>query len=928
MMTEQEGLVRFGPGARLRATAVGCFLALLPALSPVPAARAAESWGVRRFDPNLGTALRWASERGVVDGYFAVDAQADTIGLLRTTDAGRHWSPLLPGPPVPGGAFARLFSMARDRDTASDLLIATTGFESYRRSTVTGAWRLWGPPGEGPLSAVAPLAGRSALAARAGGTRAQLFRTTNEGAAWSAVATPSAAGRIVDLRAFESGAIWLRDAVGQIWRTDSTDFETAAPFRARLLEVEGDSVALALDTSLALRSTTDAGASWATIAAPAVLQPEWRAELERAHRIGREPDGYLWIAGPNLVVGSETGDDWSVLLRGARIAEAFTVNGANGEFLAGGAGVWVSRDRGASWELASGHRFSEVAILAPNTLMALRPEVMLSPDGGERWERAEFSSPADSLGWIVSVGARAFVTRSARAEPSLFVSANRGRSWDPAIGAPREIRDVAFDGDALFWCASAEGVARSRDGGLHWEALVGAPFEQADLVWLSADSLGWVARGNRLHMTTDHGASWTSRDLPEPEIDDLLFVDADSGFAAGQALYRTSDRGRTWAPIPGTARSRGRWRRLVQPAAASLWASGDRGALAHSIDAWSFTLDDASLEVNDSSANLTSLSFLGESDGVSGSGAALWRYADDREGPRFRLEVVPHPYLEHTLHLYITAREQLLGDSLRVSIGQEAWTLRASADRFLHHLIFSAPNVGSVRTVTVSGSDLAGNRRSASFPFSAGRGGIRYQDGDLDLRCTAPGRDLVVVRADLEPDELPPGERASGPPFRLLAQTPGGCAVDQGCAEGELSARWRGEHRSTFLLRHQGEWEPIEGRELLAVAAQQPVVAVVVIRTATTPPASLAIWPNPATTEVRLRSPWSGPVTARLFDVTGRERMRRAWPSATAALSWSLPALPAGRYWIELRPAHRSGPVARGAVTLLSRDRYAVSNRR
>ncbi|MCC7142298.1 MAG: hypothetical protein IT349_09380 [Candidatus Eisenbacteria bacterium] len=909
------------------ATALLCLLGLLSGLWAVHGASGAESWSVRRFDPTLGTALRWANERGAIDGYFAVDAQADTIGLLRTSDAGRTWSPLTPAPPLPGAAFGRLFSMARDRDTAKDLLIATTGFESYRRSTTTGAWRLWGPPGEGPISGVAPLAGRAALVARAGGNRANLFRTTNEGAAWSTIATPTNVGTIVDLSAFDAGAIWLRDAGGQIWRTDSTDFASAAPFRARLLEVEGDSIALALDSGFALRRTTDAGGNWETIASPATLHPEWRTEFERAHRIGREADGFLWIACRDLVVGSDDGATWTELLRGSGIAAAFAVNGASGEFLAGGAGVWGSRDRGASWDLASGHQLAEVAYLSPNTLMALRPQVVMSPDGGGRWERAEFSSPADSLGWIVSFGGSAFVTRSARSGTSLFVSANRGRTWNTAIGAPRGIRDLALGGAALFWCASEEGVAQSTDGGLHWEALAGAPFDQADLVWLSSDSLGWVAGGNRLHVTSDRGARWTSHDLPESGIDDLLFVDADSGFAAGQALYRTSDRGRNWAPIPGTDRARGRWRRLVKPAAAELWASGDRGALAHSIDGWSFTLDDASLEVNDPAANLTSLSFLGESDGVSGSGAALWRYADDREGPRYRLEVVPHPYLEHTLHLYISAREQLLGDSLRVSIGAESWTLRAAADRFLHHLTFTAPNVGSVRTITVSGSDLAGNRRSASFPFSAGRGAIRYQDGDLDLRLSAPGRDLIVTRAELEPGELPPADQSSGRPFRLRARSAGPGGAGEGGGGGNISARWHDEAGSTFLLRGAGDWELIDGRALLALAEERPVVAAAANGSRPNPVRELAVWPNPATTEVTLRPPWPGPVTARLFDVTGRERLRREWSGTTAKLSWSLPELPAGRYWIELRPSDRPSRVARGAVTLLSRDRHAVSNR-
>lgn len=98
-----------------------------------------------------------------------------------------------------------------------------------------------------------------------------------------------------------------------------------------------------------------------------------------------------------------------------------------------------------------------------------------------------------------------------------------------------------------------------------WTTLDTVPFrgKQDDIVFVNPD-LGWYGNGEgKIYRTTDAGDTWTLQwDQPGTFVRTLAFVDDTTGFAGNVGtgyflgvtdetlLYKTTDSGQTWAPVP------------------------------------------------------------------------------------------------------------------------------------------------------------------------------------------------------------------------------------------------------------------------------------------------------------------------------------------------------------------------------------------
>jgi hypothetical protein len=129
------------------------------------------------------------------------------------------------------------------------------------------------------------------------------------------------------------------------------------------------------------------------------------------------------------------------------------------------------------------------------------------------------------------------------------------------------------------------GLIESRDAGRTWKpvSLLGS----ADFHVLRAAGeriYGFDATSGRLYASPDAGASWETLDPPEPLLDLVPDPgDPEHLVAAGSALHRSTDAGRTWTAV-GEGRSLLAW-----PAAAALYrvdADGTVSASADRGDTW------------------------------------------------------------------------------------------------------------------------------------------------------------------------------------------------------------------------------------------------------------------------------------------------------------------------------------------------------
>ncbi len=178
-------------------------------------------------------------------------------------------------------------------------------------------------------------------------------------------------------------------------------------------------------------------------------------------------------------------------------------------------GVYISRDRGLSWQPLSGLGLpaapARVAVdpTAPATLLALMPThqqaiLYRSLDGGQHWRSAALGLPADlapvalaiapqpapaRLGLVANEPAPATLYL-ASADGLLFVSADGGSHWQALKSAPQaSYADLALTPGqtASLYLATSVGIYNSPDAGLSWRQVSSVPTHQLAFTGAGAD---------------------------------------------------------------------------------------------------------------------------------------------------------------------------------------------------------------------------------------------------------------------------------------------------------------------------------------------------------------------------------------------------------------------------------------------------------
>ena len=304
----------------------------------------------------------------------------------------------------------------------------------------------------------------------------------------------------------------------------------------------------------------------------------------------------------------------------------------------GAFGLGISRDGGTNWDVAAPPPGAEaylgtgqspvdgaLYILAHNGLLR-------SDDRGVSWTALPLPSDAPRL---LSLAPHPLLSNVlvAGTERGVLQSADRGGTWTSAMGTPQgEVPWLALvaDPDGRLRVYMSTGTYLSADGGTTWEISVDAPpglddrmllglspLDVANIaVWLThtpepgtlpgigADAgfaataagpsrtTGLIATDNALYESTDSGRTWARWDtaLPAAPIEQLVGSPADPARLYASTPYGlcvTTDGARTWQPLPanmpqGVAHIVAL---AVDPAdALSLYALDQRGSVLHSSD--------------------------------------------------------------------------------------------------------------------------------------------------------------------------------------------------------------------------------------------------------------------------------------------------------------------------------------------------------
>jgi photosystem II stability/assembly factor-like uncharacterized protein len=240
-------------------------------------------------------------------------------------------------------------------------------------------------------------------------------------------------------------------------------------------------------------------------------------------------------------------------------------------------------------------RFSRLSRRPGRWLCALASLAALATGAaapGEKPAEKSVKAPLAPRSLLVDVSGRGSRLVAVGERGHVLVSQDAGGSWLQADVPTRALlTGVWMHDDRLGWAVGHdEVVVRTRDGGLTWEQVHGAPGNERPLldVWF-ADARRGLAVGayGALLGTDDGGESWRPRPVHgEDEFHLNQIVAAGDGtlYLAAEAghLYRSDDGGRSWIPLPSPYR--GSFFGVLPLSDGPLLAYGLRGHLYRSTD--------------------------------------------------------------------------------------------------------------------------------------------------------------------------------------------------------------------------------------------------------------------------------------------------------------------------------------------------------
>jgi photosystem II stability/assembly factor-like uncharacterized protein len=470
-------------------------------------------------------------------------------------------------------------------------------FRGLFKSTDDGVtWvRIWA--GAGLLNGNTILQTALALDSRAGvlyvGTSAGLYRSNDGGITWK----PSGGGLLGPVEALaldSSGTLYAATRANLVFK--STD-RGATWSRASNGLARASVLALAVDperswnllagTTLGLYRSTNSGRSWQPAGGPAqrvgaVVFQKGRqayAGYDAAPWILRSNDGGAtwqsagaWSGGSVHALAAAPGAVYAGWMGGTRIED--------------GGGISRSLDAGAHWEPAErglhALKVTAVAVDPSDSRIVYTASGRFfysSLDGGASWRRRDLGAVgSDGIASEILIDPAQPATLWVPFAGRLLRSDDAGVSWQ-AFSRPSAYASyyLALDPRApeALWWTGRTGVHHSSDEGLTWELrpveTPVIPFEftefydaevdpgDPDVIYLAgsnAQGFSTFYFQPRLYRSADGGVTWERRDsgLPSPGgILDMAVdpVDPATLYAVVGQLYRSTDAGLSWHPLPG-----------------------------------------------------------------------------------------------------------------------------------------------------------------------------------------------------------------------------------------------------------------------------------------------------------------------------------------------------------------------------------------
>ena len=438
-------------------------------------------------------------------------------GVLKSTDGGQTWQPVNTG--LKNLYVGTLFM----HPTNPDILLAGTGNNAYPEGggvyLTTNGGTSWQAVVSNENYNAIEFALSNPNIAYAGSASA-VYRSSDCGQTWRKVSSGEEgwgspgvrAGFPIDFQADPrdpnrvfannyGGGNFLSVDGGQTW-TVASDGYTGAQVRAIAVDPTDPSTVYAAARS-GFFASTDGGGSWIGRNTPPAFNLEWNA-------VAVDPSNPQHLVASNnwdpvIIQSYNSGQTWN--WSGDRLAEGMgwrvitfapsdskiLYAGSSAFFSAGvfddllpAAGVYVSRDGGATWNPANDALSAKANIIDicvdpsdPQVVYAATGTngLLKSTDAGGSWTAMDVSAPATAALSVVVHSGDSKIVYLGLAHSGLYRSDDAGTTWQPSMNgmAPEShITDILFDPrdpQVLYAADSFSGVYRSTNGGRLWRQI-------------------------------------------------------------------------------------------------------------------------------------------------------------------------------------------------------------------------------------------------------------------------------------------------------------------------------------------------------------------------------------------------------------------------------------------------------------------------
>lgn len=431
--------------------------------------------------------------------------------LIHTTDGGLHW------------AIQQNFPNAKVMDLrdstgliggfSNAIFVSTDNGKNWQRKVISAT--------QNPYFSFVQVISRDTLLAL-NSNDYTLFRSTDRGLTWTAVATNILLNNIRSFHFVNSGTGFISGYSG-------------------------------------LYKTTDGGLTWQNI----LTFTSWPII---AIRFYDEKTGYAYKEDGQMLKTIDGGKTWTATtplvfdVYSIFFADANTIY-ASGEQ----AKIYKSSDGGATWKIISpvvpnaGYGFNDVCFVNVTTgfVVGTSGKILATTDGGNTWQ--DYSPTYTS---ITSFQFPAAKVAYATDWWSVYRSTDGGLNWQPAnltlANTNSRISHCRFRNKDTGFVISQNPVMfyRTSDGGQNWAMHNPLPwgYDRAVCMSFANDTTGYLCMDNysvyQIYKTTNGGETWTPVAITYNRFSKMDFVTEKTGYAVtGDKVFKTTDSAKTWVVI-------------------------------------------------------------------------------------------------------------------------------------------------------------------------------------------------------------------------------------------------------------------------------------------------------------------------------------------------------------------------------------------